>query len=72
MLMTVFCRVEIKSDRIEITLSRGRLTQLLTGSIDLKMQFQEPTNFIFLLRRLKSAPHLILKACLNRKKEKRS
>jgi hypothetical protein len=29
-------------------------------------------NFIGLLRRLKVAPHVILKACLNRKKEKRS
>ena len=40
----LLCRVEIKSDRVEITLSRGRLTQLLAGSIDLTMQHQGPTN----------------------------
>jgi hypothetical protein len=32
--------VEIKSDQVEITPSRGRLTQLLAGSIDLTMQHQ--------------------------------
>ncbi len=42
-LMALFCRVEIRSDRVDITLSRGRLTQLLAGSLDLKMQ-QAPTN----------------------------
>jgi site-specific DNA recombinase len=36
--------VEIRSDRVDITLSRGRLTQLLAGSIDLKMQHQAPTS----------------------------
>jgi hypothetical protein len=40
--MTLLCRVEIKSDRVEITLSRCRLTQLLAGSIDLTMQHQGP------------------------------
>jgi hypothetical protein len=38
MLMTLLCRVEIKSECIEITLSRGRLIELLVGSIDLKTQ----------------------------------
>ena len=42
--MTLLCRVEIRSDRIDITLSRGRLTELLAGSIDLTMQHQAPTN----------------------------
>ncbi|MGC2223407.1 MAG: hypothetical protein WA624_14130, partial [Methylocella sp.] len=32
------------SDRVDITLSRGRLTQLLAGSLDLKMQHQAPTS----------------------------
>jgi hypothetical protein len=32
-LMTLLCRVEIRSDRVDITLSRGRLTQLLAGSL---------------------------------------
>ena len=36
--------MEIKSDRIVSTLSRCRLTQLLAGSIDLKMQHQAATN----------------------------
>ena len=44
MLMALFCRVEIRSDRVDITLSRGRLTQLLAGSLDLKMQHQAPTS----------------------------
>ena len=44
MLMTLLCRVEIRSDRIDIALSRGRLTELLAGSIDLTMQHQAPTN----------------------------
>ena len=43
-LMALFCRVEIRSDRIDITLSRGRLTELLAGSLDLTMQLQAPTN----------------------------
>src|ERR1019366_10572463 len=38
MLMALLCRVEIRSDRIEITLSRCRLTQLLARSIDLSTQ----------------------------------
>ena len=42
--MALFCRVEIRSDRVDITLSRGRLTQLLAGSLDLKMQHQAPTS----------------------------
>jgi hypothetical protein len=37
MLMALLCRVEIRFDRIDITLSRCRLTELLTGSLDLKM-----------------------------------
>jgi hypothetical protein len=43
-LRALFCRVEIRSDRVDITLSRDRLTQLLAGSIDLKMQHQAPTS----------------------------
>jgi site-specific DNA recombinase len=43
-LMTLLCRVEIRSDCVDITLSRGRLTQLLAGSLDLTMQDQDPTN----------------------------
>src|SRR6202011_6426272 len=43
-LMALLCRVEIRSDRVDITLSRGRLTQLLAGSLDLKMQHQAPTS----------------------------
>ena len=43
-LMALFCRVEIRSDRVDITLSRGRLTQLLAGSLDLTMQHQGPMN----------------------------
>ena len=43
-LMALFCRVEIRSDRVNITLSRGRLNQLLAGSLDLKMQHQAPTR----------------------------
>src|ERR1700688_30512 len=42
--MTLFCRGEIRSDRVDITLSRGRLTQLLAGSLDLKMQHQAPPS----------------------------
>jgi hypothetical protein len=44
MLMALLCRVEIRSDRVDITLPRCRLTELLAGSIDLKMQHQAPTN----------------------------
>src|ERR1700680_2511864 len=43
-LMALFCRVEIRSDRVDITLSRGRLTQLLAGSIGLETQHQGPSN----------------------------
>ena len=43
-LMALFCRVKIRSDRVDITLSRGRLTQLLAGSLDLKMQHQALTS----------------------------
>jgi site-specific DNA recombinase len=38
MLMTLLCRIEIKSDRVDIALSRCRLTELLAGSMDLTMQ----------------------------------
>ena len=44
LLMALFCRVEIRSDRVAITLSRGRLTQLLAGSLDLETQHQAPTS----------------------------
>ena len=44
MLMALLCRVKIRSDRVDITLSRGRLTQLLAGSLDLKMQHQGTMN----------------------------
>ena len=43
-LMALLCRVEIRSDRVDITLSRSRLTKLLAGSIDLKAQHQASTN----------------------------
>jgi site-specific DNA recombinase len=43
-LMALLCRVEIRYDRVDITLSRGRLTRLLAGSLDLKMQHQAPTS----------------------------
>jgi site-specific DNA recombinase len=43
-LMTLLCRVEIRSDRVDITLSRGRLTALLGGSVDLSTQHQAPTH----------------------------
>jgi len=32
------CRAEFRSDRIDIMLSRSRLTDLLSGSLDLKME----------------------------------
>jgi hypothetical protein len=44
MLVALFCRVEIRSNRVDITLSRGRLTQLLAGSLDLTIQHQAPTS----------------------------
>ena len=37
MLMALLCRVEIRFDRVDITLSRSRLTELLAASLDLKM-----------------------------------
>jgi hypothetical protein len=33
-----------RGDRVDITISRGRLTQLLAGSLDRKMQPQAPTS----------------------------
>ena len=36
--------VEITAERIDIKISRGRLTQLIAGSLDLKMQHQAPTS----------------------------
>jgi site-specific DNA recombinase len=44
MLMTLLCHVEIRSDRVDITLSRCGLAELLAGSMDLKMQHQEVRN----------------------------
>ncbi|HEY8007160.1 MAG TPA: recombinase family protein [Methylocella sp.] len=44
LLMALLCRVEIRSDRVDITLSRSRLIELLAGSIDLKTQHQASTN----------------------------
>jgi site-specific DNA recombinase len=37
-LMALLCRVEIRSDRVDIMLSRCWLTELLAGSMDLTMQ----------------------------------
>ncbi len=34
LLMALLCRVEIRSDRVDITLSQSRLTELLAGSLD--------------------------------------
>jgi hypothetical protein len=42
--MALLCRVEIRSDRVDITLSRCGLTELLAESLDLKMQHRAPTN----------------------------
>ncbi len=44
LLMALLCRVEIRSDRVDITLSQSRLTELLAGSLDLKMPHQESAN----------------------------
>jgi site-specific DNA recombinase len=44
MLVTLLCRVENQSDRVDIKLSRCRLTQLLAGSIDLTMQHHGQPN----------------------------
>ena len=38
LLMALLCRVEIRSDHIDIALSQCRLTELLAGSLDLKME----------------------------------
>jgi site-specific DNA recombinase len=38
LLMALLCRVEMDSDRIDIRLSRSRLTELLAGSLDLTTQ----------------------------------
>jgi site-specific DNA recombinase len=38
LLMALLCRVEIRSDRIDIMLSRSRLTDLLSGSLELKVE----------------------------------
>jgi site-specific DNA recombinase len=43
-LMALLCRAEIRSDRVDITLSRCGLTELLAESLDLKMQHRAPTN----------------------------
>jgi site-specific DNA recombinase len=43
-LRTLLCLVEIRSDRVEIAISRSRLTELLAGSLDLKMPHQAPTS----------------------------
>ncbi len=51
-LMALLCRVEIKSERIEITLARGRLIELLVGSIDLKTQHQGLINDVSDILRL--------------------
>ena len=50
--MALLCRVEIKSECIEITLSRGRLIELLVGSIDLKTQHQGLINDVSDILRL--------------------
>ncbi len=44
LLMALLCRVEIRSDRVDITLSQSRLTELLAGSLDLKMPHHELPN----------------------------
>ncbi|PNE09611.1 MAG: hypothetical protein CR217_19165, partial [Beijerinckiaceae bacterium] len=36
--------MEIRSDRVEIAISRSRLTELVAGSLDLKMQLQAPPS----------------------------
>jgi site-specific DNA recombinase len=38
LLMALLCRVEIRSDRVDIALSRSRLTELLAGTLELQMQ----------------------------------
>jgi hypothetical protein len=38
LLIALLCRVEIRSDRIDIALSRSRLNELFTGSLELKIQ----------------------------------
>jgi site-specific DNA recombinase len=44
MFMALLCRVDIRADRVDITLSRCRLSELLAGSIDLTMPHQAPAN----------------------------
>jgi site-specific DNA recombinase len=44
LLLALLCRVEIRSDRVEIMLSQCRLTELLFGSLDLNMPHQAPKN----------------------------
>jgi site-specific DNA recombinase len=44
LLVALFCRVEIRSDRVDIMLSRDCLTRLLAGSLDFKIQHQAPIN----------------------------
>jgi hypothetical protein len=43
-LMALFCRVEIRFDRVDITLSRCRLAELLAGSIDLNIEYHGLPN----------------------------
>jgi DNA invertase Pin-like site-specific DNA recombinase len=38
LLMALLCRVAIRSDRIDIMLSRSRMSDLLSGSLDLQME----------------------------------
>jgi DNA invertase Pin-like site-specific DNA recombinase len=40
LLMALLCRVEIRSDRIDIMLSRSRMTGLLSRSLDLSMAYR--------------------------------
>jgi site-specific DNA recombinase len=44
MLMALLCRVEIRSDCVDITLSRSQLTELLAGSLDLKIPHDGSPN----------------------------
>jgi site-specific DNA recombinase len=44
LLMALHCRVELRSDRVDISLSRGRLTELLAGSLDLTMPHRGSHN----------------------------
>ena len=42
--MALLCRLEIRSDRIDITLSRCRLIEPLAGSLDLTLPHQDPAK----------------------------